>query len=710
MTAATAEGQVTRAEILPLLGVVKKQGQWVMAYCPAHNDGSKHGRNGQGMSLALSDAGVLKCMAGCDFKDVMAALRERGGDRRDTRESRPQPQRDTGELKVAYEYRDPVTGELLAVKGRFERPNPDGGKPEKTFRWRLPEGSYEKGMREAGLTVAAMPLWGADLVLAAPPEQRVWVAEGESATLAIRARNELAVCGAWGASQRDFGRAFEILRGRDVILWPDNDTPGREYMAEVRRHLRGMARSVAVVTAPVPPKGDAVEYFAAGGTVDALLANVIVRPTVDVVGMDHFVVRIPTEAGPVAFDFASMNKHGSDLAAELTVQHLNPSFEGEPYAQRINLLSQSARSQLETALGRQFGKDTNWTTVVSTAYSRARQAYMEQDRGIQIGAIAKTETLSFLVETLFPEWQPSIVFGDGSSSKTYCTYAIGAAVAMGSGEVFGLRIRRRGAVLIVDYETGDQQARFRMGRVLQGMGVDPVILEDALTDLPIYYWPAGGIPIADQIEALARFCERHEVIFMIIDSGADACGGEPEKPLAALSYFNALSRLHVTSATICHVTNVDAESTSQRPFGSRFWHNRARRTWYVKREQEEESDDIDVAFLCRKVNDGRKPAPLALSINFDGDAGAVTFRRQNFRDVVAFESEGRVADRILAFLTQQNAPVTQFEIVQGLGLANDAVKTALYRGRDKQFLQITGGTGRGVQTRWAALAREESVS
>lgn len=709
MTAATAEGQVTRTEILPLLGVVKKQGQWLMAYCPSHDDGAKHGRNGQGMSLALSDAGVLKCMAGCDFKDVMAALRERGGERPPMRQPRNEGSRDIGELKVAYEYREPLTGSLLAVKGRFERPNPDGGKPEKSFRWRLPEGTYEKGIRDGGLTIAGMPLWGADEVISAPAGQRVWVAEGESATLAIRARNELAVCGAWGASQRDFGSAFEVLRGRDVILWPDNDTPGREYMAEVRRHLRDIARSVAVVTAPVPPKGDAVEYFAAGGTVEALLANVVVRPTVDIAGTDHFVVRIPTDAGPVAFDFDRMSKHAADLSAELTVQHLNPAFEVEPYAQRINLLSQSARSQLETALGRQFGKDTNWTTVVSTAYARARQAYLEQDRGIQIGAIGKAETLSFLVETLFPEWQPSIVFGDGSSSKTYCTYAVGAAIALGSAEVFGLAVRRRGGVLIFDYETGDQGARFRMGRVLGGMGIDPVLIDDALASLPIYYWPAAGIPLMDQIDAIERFCERHDILFLIVDSGADACGGEPEKPLAALSYFNALSRLRLTSATICHVTNVDAESSSQRPFGSRFWHNRARRTWYVKREQEEESDDLDVALLCRKVNDGRKPSPLALAIHFDGVDGPVTFRRQNFRDVVAFESEGKVADRILAFLVQQSAPVTHYEIVQGLGLANDAVKTALYRGRDKQFLQVSSGTGRGVQTRWAALA-QQSVS
>ena len=557
-----------------------------------------------------------------------------------------------------------------------------------------------------------MPLWGADQVRLAPPDRRVWVAEGESATEAIRARNELAVCGAWGASQRDFGTAFEVLRGREVILWPDNDVAGREYMAAVRRHLRGIAKSVAVVTAPVPPKGDAVEYFAAGGTVDDLLRNVVTRPTVDVVGLDHFSVRIPTEAGPVAFDFAGMAKQGSDLAAELTVTHLNPAFEGEPYSQRINLLSQSARSQLEAALGRQFGKETNWTTIVSTAWARARQSYLEQDRGQQIGSIGRPETQSFLIAPLFPEWQPSITFGDGSSGKTYFSYACGAAVAMGSVDFVGMPVKQRGGVLVVDYETGPEQAAYRWRRVLLGMGLDPVIVDDALHELPIYYWNAGGIPFADQVDALARFIDRHEIIHMIVDSGADACGGEPEKSGPALAYFNALSRLRVTSNTICHVTNVDADSSSQRPFGSRFWHNRARRTWYVKREQEEESDDMDIALLCRKVNDGRKPNPLAFGVHFDGADGAVMFGRQNFRDVIAFENEGKLADRVAGWLMSADGPAKIFEIAQGLGIDTTKVKNALYKGeRSGRFVKFASGTtGRGNQTTWGVRADEERTA
>ncbi len=77
MTAATHPNYVSREEILRLhRGPWKKSGAWMMALCPvpAHGDGQKHGGKG-GESLGISDRGILSCFAGCDFRNVMTALR-----------------------------------------------------------------------------------------------------------------------------------------------------------------------------------------------------------------------------------------------------------------------------------------------------------------------------------------------------------------------------------------------------------------------------------------------------------------------------------------------------------------------------------------------------------------------------------------------------------------------------------------------------------
>lgn len=674
-----------------------------LTHCPAHAD------NTPSFNVTKKGTGgvLLKDHGGCSQDAVIAALRSSGlwGEADDAAGPAHRPGDSQGWPQTpqrVYEYVDPVTGATLAVKGRFERPADNGGKPDKTFRWRLPDGDYMAGIKERfSRGVVDMPLWGADAVLKSDPGCRVWVAEGESATEAIRARNEIAVCGAWGASQRDFGEAFQVLQGREVILWPDNDVIGREYMAEVRKALRGIARSIVTVAAPVPPKGDAVEYFQGGGTIERLLEGVVTRPTVDVVGRDHFIVRVPTEGGPVAFEFNRMMKTSGNLDCELTITHLSPVAEPEPYRQRINLLSQSARSSLETALGKQFGKDgLNWTVITSTAYARVQDAYLSMERAVQVASLPEIEINDFLVDQVVPADQPSIIFGDGSSGKTYICYAIALTVAVGDTRGFcGLRVAQ-GAVLIVDYETGGRNARLRFRRLLLGRGLDPVIFDE----LPIHFWDADGVPLADQVDALKRFVDAKDIRLVIVDSGADACGGEPEKAGVALAYFNALARLGTTTLTISHVTNTDAESSSYRPFGSRYWHNRARRTWYVKREQEEDSDDVDIALLCRKVNDGRKPRPIAFHLRFEGENGAVTISKADFRRLEAFETEAPAADRILAFLTRAGES-TIADIAEETGLANRNVKHVLDRGRGSLFVQMKpGGKGRGNAATWGALA------
>lgn len=680
------EGNVTRSEILPLLGDVKIEGEWVMAFCPAHADGQKHGMKA-GRSLGLSKAGVLKCYAGCTFKDVMEALR---GRKPEQTKATPVEQWPREPVRV-YEYVNQA-GELLAVKGRFEKPNPDGGKPEKKFLWRLPEGTYGEGLK--GGKVTDMPLWGIGL-LSNPG--RVWFTEGEEAARALQGRNEIAVCGAWGASQRDFGTALGVLTGRTVILWPDNDPPGREYMAEIRKALRGVAQSVISVSAPVPPKGDAVEFFQMGGKLDDLLANVLERPTVDVLSGNHLIVRVPSEEGPIRFDFDRIMRSSGAMECELTVSHMNPAAESEPYGLRINLLSPSARSALETALGKQFGKAVNWTTLVSTAFARVRTTHNELDRTTHVSALPEMENPEFLIDTLLPEESDTIIFGDGSSGKTYLAYSMALEIATG-GAFCGHRVKR-GAVLILDYETGAKMAKLRLRRLMLGIGLDPALLGE----LPIHYLDAEGVPLPELKDAIRATIDRHDIKLMIIDSAGDACGGEPEKAGVVLSYFNACMELKCTRLHIAHVTNAEMEVSAKRPFGSRYWHNRARRTWFVKRDQEEETDIIDIGLICRKVNDGRLPKPLAFQVAFTGDAGPVRLRAEDFREVVAFEKDQAHADRVASFLAGASGPMLIADIAKETGLDGGQVRVILNRKKGKMFTLISKD---GAQNRWALLGRE----
>jgi DNA repair protein RadA/Sms len=112
----------------------------------------------------------------------------------------------------------------------------------------------------------ALPLYRLPDVLRAPTDEPVTVHEGEKCADAAHALGYVATSLAGGASQVDFGAALAALIGRDVYLFPDNDTTGQALMQRVGQALTGIARSVSVVTLPdLPNKGDVADWIEAGG-------------------------------------------------------------------------------------------------------------------------------------------------------------------------------------------------------------------------------------------------------------------------------------------------------------------------------------------------------------------------------------------------------------------------------------------------------------
>ncbi len=117
------------------------------------------------------------------------------------------------------------------------------------------------------------PSKGCDLVpyhlpeLLAEPTRTVVVVEGErdveTPGPAWRhwRRATRAGRGKWTAEHSAF------LRGRRVVVLPDNDDTGRSHAQRVAQSLHGIAESVRIVELPgLPDKGDVSDWIAAGGT------------------------------------------------------------------------------------------------------------------------------------------------------------------------------------------------------------------------------------------------------------------------------------------------------------------------------------------------------------------------------------------------------------------------------------------------------------
>jgi putative DNA primase/helicase len=107
------------------------------------------------------------------------------------------------------------------------------------------------------------------------PDRLVYVVEGEKDVETLRAQGYIATCNPMGAGKwkTDYN---ETLRGRDVVIIPDNDPEfddkgrphhkGQKHAQAVAMSLQDIAASVKLVFLPVDFGKDVSDFFAHGGT------------------------------------------------------------------------------------------------------------------------------------------------------------------------------------------------------------------------------------------------------------------------------------------------------------------------------------------------------------------------------------------------------------------------------------------------------------
>ena len=127
----------------------------------------------------------------------------------------------------------------------------------------------------------------------------ILVAEGEAKADALFELGYRATCNPGGAGK--FSKGFsQYFADRDVLLFPDNDNAGRDHVRKIAEILQPVARSLKVVELPgLPPKGDIVDWRAAGGTVEELRRLIEAAPDIKGTRADH---EVDAEAGATLLD------------------------------------------------------------------------------------------------------------------------------------------------------------------------------------------------------------------------------------------------------------------------------------------------------------------------------------------------------------------------------------------------------------------------
>lgn len=236
-------GTLPLIEVLSRLKASKTGDQQWEACCPAHEDRTA--------SLCISrgdrHAVVMHCQAGCNTKDVLAAIGMTWKD------LMPKISDDPASSKIVatYDYVD-ESGQLQFQVVRFE---------PKAFRQRRKDENGKWVWNRKGVK---------DVLYRLPEilsdKRMILLVEGEKdADNAFDHLGVLATTNAGGAKKFRKHHA-EFLRGRSVALVPDNDPSGWSHVKAAADLLYGVAKSVSIVELPVGNKGDLSDWIKDGGT------------------------------------------------------------------------------------------------------------------------------------------------------------------------------------------------------------------------------------------------------------------------------------------------------------------------------------------------------------------------------------------------------------------------------------------------------------
>lgn len=166
-------------------------------------------------------------------------------------------------IVATYDYRD----EAGNLEFQVLRKEP------KTFSQRRPDGDgWSWSVKGARVLPYRLP------ELLATPEELVFIVEGEKDADRLGSMGLLATCNAGGAGKWKKEHS-QFLKGRRVVILPDNDSTGDQHAKAVKKSLRGIASEARIVELPgLELKGDVSDWLDAGGTLEALQELLEAKP------------------------------------------------------------------------------------------------------------------------------------------------------------------------------------------------------------------------------------------------------------------------------------------------------------------------------------------------------------------------------------------------------------------------------------------------
>lgn len=412
-----------------------------------------------------------------------------------------------------------------------------------------------------------------------------------------------------------------------------------------------------------------------------------VAPVFRIVGEGRY--QLAHEPTGVVIELDRLRRERHELVGELTVvcplagaHAVTP--DGLIHLADFNVSSAQVRNTRAKVLRERSEAELDWATWLEAL---CLQTIRSERGGVPSRPIStygrRVESPMFSVHGWqLPRSHPAILFGDGGSMKSYLAlYAAGGIARQGIPTMY------------CDWELDGEDHHERL-LALFGESV------------PEVHYLRCDRPLIDEADRIRREVGRLGIGYLVCDSVGFATPGPPESAEMAVGYFRAVRQIGVGgSLHLAHSTKSTTDDGSNdhkprlrglKPFGSVFWHNSARSTWYARRADEGTDDRvITVGLFHQKANTGALLRPVGLSVSF-----AVPGKTQVAPTDLAATSDLSSGLSLRQRLTHalQSGPRTIAELADDLDAKKDTIEKTLRRSKNPDFLHVVN-TADGIH-RW----------
>jgi AAA domain len=394
----------------------------------------------------------------------------------------------------------------------------------------------------------------------------------------------------------------------------------------------------------------------------------------------------------VTIEFSRIVEHHDSLSAEVLIAGTDGH---EIHWGRVNLVSTQGRSALVKVL-EEAEPTGDWRRITDRSCRMVAKHVRTGEPAVPLIAEPPSPE-QYIVDGTVPKDQPTVLFGDGASGKSFTALALSVSGLLRRQLSARWRVAPLRRVLYLDWEASRAEQQARLWRLTQGFKSEPV--DGALLHRTMRR------PLIDDIVAIRAEVARQQVDFVVVDSLAPACGPEPETAGSVVPCLLALRSLATTVLIIAHVSKSAADAKAPaRPFGSVFVQNLARSVIEARgSESEGDSRDLVVTFFHRKVNSGARRPPSALRFEF-APSGVITISPGS-----PDSSGASVPFRILQAL--KSGPKKPGQLAEELDEPAPSIKKNLQRLENRDaVMRIPGheAGGRGKEQEWALVTNRDA--